>query len=73
MNQIREKKLNYLQQKLYPKYNIRITNKFGKELIDEILEKFTILYLDDKNHYPLYKLHLNYMVIAKMIQNNEPI
>jgi hypothetical protein len=43
MNQIREKKLNYLQQKLYPKYNIRITNKFGKELIDEILNSKIIL------------------------------
>lgn len=43
------------------------------DVIQEILEKFTILYLDDKNHYTLYKLHLNYMVLAKMIQNNEPI
>jgi hypothetical protein len=43
MNNIREKKLNYLQQKLYPKYNIRITNKFGKDLIDEILNSKIIL------------------------------
>jgi len=43
MNDIREKKLNYLQKKLYPKYNIKITNKFGRELINEILNSKIIL------------------------------
>jgi hypothetical protein len=43
MNDIREKKLSYLQKKLYPKYNIKITNKFGRELINEILNSKIIL------------------------------
>ena len=44
MNVIREKKLHYLQQKLAPKYYIKIIkNKFGIELFNEILNSKIIL------------------------------
>ena len=44
MNVIREEKLNYLQQKLAPKYYIKIVkDKFGSDLFNEILNSKIIL------------------------------
>ena len=44
MNKIRIHKLNYLQQKLYPKYSIKIvSNKYGEDLFNEILNSKIVL------------------------------
>ena len=44
MNKIRKNKLHYLQQKLYPKYFIKIvTNQFGEALFNEILNSKIVI------------------------------
>jgi hypothetical protein len=49
-------------------YRMRDSTKTD-ELIHEVLIKLVSLYKDEKNHYSLFKLHLNYIVMAKLMDN----
>lgn len=41
------------------------------DLNTEIISKMILLEENDKNHYPLYKLHLNYIVLANILHRNK--
>jgi len=71
MNIVRKKKLSFLQSKLFPKYHIKIVNKFGIDLYHEILNSKIVLNIHFYENAILETCRLNEILSCKKIVISE--